>query len=58
MNRPTIRPGQLTLRNERKIGEFFLNKLSQRPLGDRDNRVINYLGIHYDQPAARISHGS
>ena len=42
MKRPTIRPGQLTLRDERKIDEFFLNQLSQRPLGDRDKRVINY----------------
>jgi PAS domain S-box-containing protein len=38
----------VTLRNYRKNGELFLNKLSIRPLVDRDNRVIYYLGIQYD----------
>jgi PAS domain-containing protein len=44
----------VTLRNYRKDGELFLNKLSIRPLVDRENRVIYYLGIQYDlsrQPA-------
>ena len=44
----------VTLRNYRKNGELFLNRLSIRPLVDRDNRVIYYLGIQYDlsqQPA-------
>ncbi len=38
----------VTLRNYRKNGALFLNKLSIRPLVDRDNRVIYYLGIQYD----------
>ena len=38
----------ITLRNYRKNGELFLNKLSIRPLVDRENRVIYYLGIQYD----------
>lgn len=38
----------VTLRNYRKDGELFLNKLSIRPLVDRENRVIYYLGIQYD----------
>ena len=45
----------VTLRNYRKNGELFLNKLSIRPLVDRKNRVIYYLGIQYDlsqQPAS------
>ena len=45
----------VTLRNYRKNGELFLNKLSIRPLVDRENRVIYYLGIQYDlsrQPEA------
>ena len=41
-------PCTVTLRNYRKSGELFLNKLSIRPLVDRDNRVIYYLGIQYD----------
>ena len=38
----------VTLRNYRKNGELFLNRLSIRPLVDRDKRVIYYLGIQYD----------
>ena len=38
----------VTLRNYRKNGELFLNKLSIRPLVDSENRVIYYLGIQYD----------
>ena len=38
----------VTLRNYRKNGELFLNKLLIRPLVDRENRVIYYLGIQYD----------
>lgn len=49
--RDAIRNNQactVTLRNYRKNGELFLNKLSIRPLVDCDNRVIYYLGIQYD----------
>jgi PAS domain S-box-containing protein len=38
----------VTLRNYRKSGELFLNRLSIRPLVDRENNVIYYLGVQYD----------
>jgi PAS domain S-box-containing protein len=38
----------VTLRNYRKNKELFLNRLSIRPLVDRDNNVIYYLGVQYD----------
>ena len=38
----------VTLRNYRKNGELFLNRLSIRPLIDRDGNVIYYLGLQYD----------
>jgi PAS domain S-box-containing protein len=38
----------VTLRNYRKDKELFLNRLSIRPLVDRDNNVIYYLGVQYD----------
>ena len=44
----------VTLRNYRKNGELFLNRLAIRPLFDARQRVIYYLGIQYDlgrQPA-------
>lgn len=44
----------VTLRNYRKNGEMFLNRLAIRPLLDAQQRVIYYLGIQYDlsrQPA-------
>ena len=44
----------VTLRNYRKNGELFLNRLAIRPLFDAQQRVIYYLGIQYDlgrQPA-------
>jgi PAS domain S-box-containing protein len=41
-------PCTVTLRNYRKDGTLFLNRLSIRPLVDRDNRVIYYLGVQYD----------
>ena len=34
----------VTLRNYRKNGELFLNRLSIRPLVDREGNVIYYLG--------------
>ncbi len=39
---------EVTLRNYRKSGELFLNRLSIRPLVDRDGRLIYYLGVQYD----------
>ncbi len=38
----------VTLRNYRKNGELFLNRLSIRPLMDREGTVIYYLGVQYD----------
>jgi PAS domain S-box-containing protein len=38
----------VTLRNYRKNGELFLNRLSIRPLVDREGNVIYDLGVQYD----------
>jgi PAS domain S-box-containing protein len=38
----------VTLRNYRKNGEMFLNRLAIRPLTDPDGNVIYYLGVQYD----------
>ena len=38
----------VTLRNYRKNGELFFNRLSIRPLVDREGQVIYYLGVQYD----------
>ena len=38
----------VTLRNYRKNGELFFNRLAIRPLLDRDGHVIYYLGVQYD----------
>ncbi|MCB1966337.1 PAS domain-containing protein [Accumulibacter sp.] len=46
----------VTLRNYRKNGELFINRLSIRPLLDREGVVIYYLGVQYDisdQPGER-----
>jgi len=37
----------VTMRNYRKNKELFLNRLSIRPLVDRDNNVIYYLDVQY-----------
>lgn len=39
---------EVTLRNYRKSGEMFLNRLSIRPLVDRNGQLIYYLGVQYD----------
>lgn len=38
----------VTLRNYKKNGELFYNRLKITPLFDRSGRVIYYLGIQYD----------
>jgi PAS domain S-box-containing protein len=38
----------VTLRNYRKNGELFFNRLAIRPLTDPDGNVIYYLGVQYD----------
>ncbi|MBK1703026.1 PAS domain-containing protein [Halochromatium glycolicum] len=42
------RPVEVTLRNYRKDGSLFYNRLSIRPLLDPDGEVIYYLGVQYD----------
>jgi len=41
-------PVEVTLRNYRKDGSLFYNRLSIRPLLDPDGRVIYFLGVQYD----------
>lgn len=41
-------PCVVTLRNYRKNGELFINRLSIRPLLDRQGNVVYYLGIQHD----------
>lgn len=48
----------VTLRNYRRDGSMFLNRLSIRPLLDREGRVIYYLGVQYDLGAAMPAGGS
>jgi PAS domain S-box-containing protein len=38
----------VTLRNYRKNGELFFNRLSIKPLFDNDGNVIYFLGLQYD----------
>ncbi|MGB5831859.1 MAG: PAS domain-containing protein [Thiohalocapsa sp.] len=42
------RPVEVTLRNYRKDGSLFHNRLSIRPLHDPEGQVIYYLGVQYD----------
>ena len=39
---------EVTLRNYKKDGTLFFNKLKITPLFDRKKRVIYYLGVQYD----------
>jgi PAS domain S-box-containing protein len=39
---------EVTLRNYRKDGTLFINRLKITPLFDRKQRVIYYLGVQYD----------
>ena len=39
---------EVTLRNYRKNGELFHNRLKVTPLFDKKKRVIYYLGVQYD----------
>jgi PAS domain S-box-containing protein len=41
-------PIEVTLRNYRKDGKLFYNKLNITPLFDNNGRVIYYLGVQYD----------
>jgi PAS domain S-box-containing protein len=42
------RPIEVTLRNYRKDGSLFHNRLSIQPLRDASGRLIYYLGVQYD----------
>lgn len=42
------RPIEVTLRNYRKDGSIFHNRLSIQPLRDASGRLIYYLGVQYD----------
>lgn len=39
---------EVTLRNFRKDGTLFYNRLSIQPLRDAEGRLIYYLGVQYD----------
>jgi PAS domain S-box-containing protein len=42
------RPIEVTLRNYRRDGSLFHNRLSIQPLRDASGRLIYYVGIQYD----------
>jgi PAS domain S-box-containing protein len=42
------KPTEVTLRNYRKNGELFINRLKITPLFNRKGDVIYYLGVQYD----------
>ncbi len=39
---------EVTIKNYRKNGELFYNRLALTPLYDSEGRVIYYLGVQYD----------
>ena len=39
---------EVTLKNYRKNGELFYNRLAVTPLFDSNGRVLYYLGVQYD----------
>jgi PAS domain S-box-containing protein len=41
-------PIEITLRNYRKNGELFYNRLNVKPLLDDKGRVVYFLGVQYD----------
>ena len=42
------KPVEVTLRNFRKNGELFYNRLSITPLFDSEGQLIYFLGVQYD----------
>jgi PAS domain S-box-containing protein len=42
------KPVEVTLKNFRKNGEFFYNRLSITPLFDNEGHLIYFLGVQYD----------
>ena len=43
-----VKPVTVTLRNYKKDGTLFYNQFSIRPLFDRQDNLIYYVGIQYD----------
>ncbi len=43
-----VRPIEITLRNYKKTGELFYNRLKVVPLLDRKGKVIYFLGVQHD----------
>lgn len=41
-------PVEITLRNYKKNGELFFNRLNVKPLFDDKGRVVYFLGVQYD----------
>lgn len=41
-------PVEVTLKNFRKNGELFYNRLSIKPLFDQEGKLIYFLGVQYD----------
>ncbi len=41
-------PVEVTLKNFRKNGELFYNRLSITPLFGKDGKLIYFLGVQYD----------
>lgn len=44
----SAKPVEVTLKNFRKNGEFFYNRLSITPLFDAEGHLIYFLGVQYD----------
>ncbi len=42
------KPVEVTLRNYKKNGELFYNRLKVTPLFDKHDRIIYFLGVQYD----------
>ncbi len=42
------RPVEVTLKNYKKNGDLFYNRLSVTPLFDNEGRLIYFLGVQYD----------
>lgn len=43
-----VKPVEVTLKNFRKNGELFYNRLSITPLFDTEGHLIYFLGVQYD----------
>jgi PAS domain S-box-containing protein len=48
-------PIEVTLKNFRKNGELFYNRLSIKPLFDGEGRLIYFLGVQYDVTEQKLA---